>query len=157
MLWRQEGETQMDMGRCWQCTWWSNSRALGSSQNCLPGSMTSSAVGYIVSSPSMSSSLWVFMCACVFQKIQQHLHTLEHNTPPSCSIQWLTTACWPILPQTCLEQKLPETMPYHLPFMRPGAETTELGALYLRVRKVMVDVHERRAKMKSLIHIAEEW
>ena len=57
--------------------------------------------------------------------------------------------------QSCLEPK--ESMPHHLPFMRPGAASTELGALYLRVRKVMVGVHERRARMKSLIHIAEEW
>ena len=48
-------------------------------------------------------------------------------------------------------------MPHYLPFMQPGAESTELGKLYLRVRKVMVDVHEHRAKMKSLIDIAEEW
>ena len=48
-------------------------------------------------------------------------------------------------------------MPHHLPFMQPGVESKELGAMYRRVRKVMVDVHERRAKMKSLILIAEEW
>ena len=48
-------------------------------------------------------------------------------------------------------------MPHYLPFMQPGAESTELGKLYLRVRKVMVDLHDRRAKMKSLIDIAEEW
>ena len=62
-----------------------------------------------------------------------------------------------ILPQSCLEPKLQENMPHHLPFMQPGVESKELGAMYRRVRKVMVDVHERRAKMKSLIHIAEEW
>ena len=59
--------------------------------------------------------------------------------------------------QSCLEPKAEESMPHHLPFMRPGAESTELGALYLRVRKVMVGMHERRTKVKSLIHIAEEW
>ena len=59
--------------------------------------------------------------------------------------------------QSCLEPKPEESMPHHLPFIRPGAEKTDLGALYLRVRKVMVGMHERRAKMKSLIHIAEEW
>ena len=48
-------------------------------------------------------------------------------------------------------------MPHYLPFMQPGAESTELGKLYLRVRKVMVGVHEGTAKMKSLIDIAEEW
>ena len=59
--------------------------------------------------------------------------------------------------QSYLEPKPQETMPHYLPFMQPGAESTELGKLYLRVRKVMVDLHDRRAKMKSLIDIAEEW
>ena len=59
------------------------------------------------------------------------------------------------LQQSCLQSK--EFMPHHLPFMRPGAESTELGALYLRVRKVMVGVHERKAKVKSLTDIAKEW
>ena len=48
-------------------------------------------------------------------------------------------------------------MPHHLPFMQPGAESTELGALYIRVRKVMAGVHERKAKVKSLTDIAKEW
>ena len=41
--------------------------------------------------------------------------------------------------------------------MQPGAESTELGALYIRVRKVMAGVHERKAKVKSLTDIAKEW
>ena len=59
--------------------------------------------------------------------------------------------------QSRLEPKPQKSMPHHLPFMQPGAESTELGKLYLRVRKVMVDVHDHRAKMKSLIDIAVEW
>ena len=55
------------------------------------------------------------------------------------------------------EPKPQESMPHHLPFMQPGTESTELGALYLRVRKVMVGVHERKAKVKSLTDIAKEW
>ena len=41
--------------------------------------------------------------------------------------------------------------------MRPGAENTKLGKLYLRVRKVMVDVHKDREQMENLVHIADEW
>ena len=50
-----------------------------------------------------------------------------------------------------------EPKPHLLPFMLPGAEGTELGALYLRVRKVMVGMHEGMEKMESLLQIAEEW
>ena len=44
-----------------------------------------------------------------------------------------------------------------LPFMLPGAESTELGALYLHVRKVMVGVHMKSEKVVNLVHIADEW
>ena len=44
-----------------------------------------------------------------------------------------------------------------LPFMWPNAEEKELGELYLRVRRVMVGVHEGREKVENLTHIAEEW
>ena len=50
-----------------------------------------------------------------------------------------------------------EPKPHLLPFMLHGAESTELGALYLRVRKVMVGMHEGMEKMESLLQIAEEW
>ena len=50
-----------------------------------------------------------------------------------------------------------ESKPHFLPFMLPGAEKTELGALYLRVSRVMVDVHQGREEVESLIHIANEW
>lgn len=56
------------------------------------------------------------------------------------------------LPQGPLEPKL-----HLLPFMLPRAEGTELGALYIHVRKVMMGIHEGRVKVKSLIQIAKEW
>ena len=46
---------------------------------------------------------------------------------------------------------------HHLPFMLPGAEKTELGALYLRVRKVMMGVHEGRVQLEKLVRIAKKW
>ena len=50
-----------------------------------------------------------------------------------------------------------ESKPHLLPFMLPGAERTELGAMYLRVSRVMMCVHQGREEVKSLIHIANEW
>ena len=41
--------------------------------------------------------------------------------------------------------------------MLPGGEGTELGALFQRVRRAMVGVHEGREEVESLVHIAEEW
>ena len=41
--------------------------------------------------------------------------------------------------------------------MLPGAEETELGALYQHVREVMVGVHEGREEVENLVHIADEW
>ena len=41
--------------------------------------------------------------------------------------------------------------------MLPGEERTELGALYLHVRRVMVGVHMNSKKVENLVHIADEW
>lgn len=41
--------------------------------------------------------------------------------------------------------------------MLPGAENTELGALYLRVKRMMVGVHENSEKVENLVQIADEW
>ena len=42
--------------------------------------------------------------------------------------------------------------------MLPDAKDTELGKLYLRVKKVMVDVHKHREQaVESFICIADEW
>ena len=107
----------------------------------------------------------MFVCVCVFQKIEQHLHAVYHNFLPIVVLSMYTGLVHYVysdlllttLLQSCLEPKPQESMPHHLPFMQPGAESTELGALYLRVRKVMVGMHERRARMKSFIDIAKEW
>ena len=54
--------------------------------------------------------------------------------------------------QSSLEPKL-----YLFPFMLPGKQRTELGDLYSRVKRVMVDVHNDRKKVDDLVHIADEW
>ena len=41
--------------------------------------------------------------------------------------------------------------------MLPGAEKTELGALYFRVSRVMVGVHKNIEKVETLVHIADDW
>ena len=41
--------------------------------------------------------------------------------------------------------------------MLPGKQRTELGDLYSRVKRVMVDVHNDRKKVDDLVHIADEW
>ena len=83
---------------------------------------------------------------------------MHYSLIPSLFYTMYTVTCYCLLTtllQSYLEPQ--ESMPHHLPFMRPGAESTELGTLYLRVRKVMVGVHERRAKIKNLTDIAKEW
>ena len=44
-----------------------------------------------------------------------------------------------------------------LPFMLPTTEETELGALYIHVRRVMMGIHKGREEVESLIQIAKEW
>ena len=61
------------------------------------------------------------------------------------------------LTDTSLSQSPLESKLHLLPFMLPGAESTELGALYLHVRNVMVDVHTKSEKVENLVHIAHEW
>ena len=58
---------------------------------------------------------------------------------------------------TPLPQSPVEFKPHLLPFMLPGEETTELGALYLHVRRVMMDVHKNIEEVENLAHIADEW
>ena len=41
--------------------------------------------------------------------------------------------------------------------MLPGGEEMDLGALYQRVSRAMVGVHEGEEEVESLVHIAEEW
>ena len=41
--------------------------------------------------------------------------------------------------------------------MLPGAEKTELGSLYLHVKRVMMGVHKNCEKVENLVHIADEW
>ena len=50
-----------------------------------------------------------------------------------------------------------ELKPHLLPFMLPGEERTELGALYWRVRREMMGVHEDKGEVENLVHIADEW
>ena len=61
-------------------------------------------------------------------------------------------ACWHALSQSPVELK-----PHLLPFMLPGEERTELGALYQRVSRVMVGVHKNSENVENLVHIADEW
>ena len=41
--------------------------------------------------------------------------------------------------------------------MLPGAEKTELGSLYIRVKRVMMGVHKNSEKVEKLVQIADEW
>ena len=41
--------------------------------------------------------------------------------------------------------------------MLPGKQKTELGDLYLRVKRVMVGMHNGGEKVDDLVHIAVEW
>ena len=58
------------------------------------------------------------------------------------------------LPQGPLE---PKPQVHLLPFMLPTAEKTELSALYLQVRSVMVGEQAPKVKLENLICIANEW
>ena len=69
----------------------------------------------------------------------------------SCSIKTNIVLLSPPI-QCPLEPKL-----HLLPFMLPISEGTELGELYLHVKRVMMDVHEGKEKMESLVLLADEW
>ena len=47
--------------------------------------------------------------------------------------------------------------PHLLEFMLPHSKGTKLGALYMNVKKVMVNIHEGKKQEKSLIQIAKDW
>ena len=66
------------------------------------------------------------------------------------------------LPQGSLDPKPnlpkePKPQVHLLPFMLPNAEKTELSALYLQVRSVMVGEQALKEKLENLICIAKEW
>ena len=81
--------------------------------------------------------------------MQQHVHMHQHH---SLAVQLYALCLLTPLPQSPVDLK-----PHLLPFMLPGEETTELGALYQCVRRVMVGVHKNIEKVENLVHIADEW
>ena len=76
-----------------------------------------------------------------------------------CTIQSkeeITLPQGPLAPKPNLSKE-PKPQVHLLPFMLPNAEKTELSALYLQVRSVMVGEQAPKEKLENLICIANEW
>ena len=96
--------------------------------------------------------LTVSICVCQKGRAACLILTLFPDCSTVCTYWHIT-----ILTDTLLSQTPSKSRSHLLPFMLPGAEESELGALYQHVRRVMVGVHQGREEVESLVHIADEW